>query len=880
MHGQCDAPDSPPGWSPVGCHHGNEPRVHYQSNPAAVNNLLDTSEGSSDSSPMDPRAVLTGSVASETTPDRSPLITCGDTSPSSSSLPGTSSSEPAQTALSRVTNIPLSIFDGATGGISKVPYDTTLAEVAEWVLTGRDPRSRVWRQPDLVVATIETTRLADEPGALEPGTPANHDYVKYKKSLPALMGQGCCGAGKQIVDVVQPSGLFPFDIDKLAAADVEREFERLAGFAEIQLMFRSPSQRGIKGFVLINPPPAPGRLGNDQSHAIFHQVMAYLEILGSVSTDESGKNLNRLCFLCHDPKRLWKPEGRTFLQVDPDSAPVPARPRKPRSPNPAGAALQEQAEDRDPARWDQVMTTRRANGVPPDPPDAFIQAALQYLADVRAGQDDNCCVGTGFSLKANDRPMSEWVEWLDRAGCGCSLKDREKRWHSLNPSINEQNYGAIVEWARRKGWDDTVPGTEGSKKTSEEKKTSEGKKTSRRKDRPSNWVEYRDSHALRAALTTLGYEIRYNNRAKTFELRESGGPWETTTESGDAYLRQRIADTYCYGQRKSPLRYHISDWKESVLAIIHHIQVDPLILALEAVPPWDGLARLDHYLTVVFDADVANPLVRWVARYLFVGVIQRAYQPGCRLKEMPVILSIQGRGKSPLLEVLLPQDDPTWFSDSAKFSSSIQEWCEALQGTAIAEIGECVGLQRNQEETKRRISTPRDKQRLAYRRDPEIMPRTCILVGTSDNLTGVLPNDPSGLTRFVPIVLPTSNMAIEGYMEENRNQLWAEAMHRYWKEGLRANLPRDLANKSAAAAAEHRSSNETMQEAIAKLSKDSALTLAHIVEKIQIADAGKGAAVPKAIQGEVTTELKNVGWTRQQTTIAKARGIYWFPPAK
>lgn len=259
---------------------------------------------------------------------------------------------------------------------------------------------------------------------MEPRTSAYQAYVRYKTSLPALMGQGHCVGGRRIGDLTQPSGLFPFDIDKLSADDVEREFERLSAFAEIPLMFRSPSRRGIKGYVLINPPPATGDLGNLQSHAIFDQIMAHLGTLEIVSTDKSGKNVNRLCFLCHDPKRLWVPDGQAFLRVDPDSAPVTARPRKTRSATPAGAALQGQAEDRDPARWDQVMATRTANGVPPEPPDDFVKAALAYLASVKVGQDDDCCLAVGFCLKANRRPYEEWSEWLDLAGCGCSPEDR------------------------------------------------------------------------------------------------------------------------------------------------------------------------------------------------------------------------------------------------------------------------------------------------------------------------------------------------------------------------------------------------------------------------------------------------------------------------
>ena len=642
---------------------------------------------------IDPRD---SSAACVDVPARSPRIPCVDTSVDDLSREGTSSSESAQTARYGVIDTPLSVFDGATGNASKIPHDTTLAEVAEWVLTGRDPRSRVWRQPDLVLATMESNRLAAQPGALEPRTSAYQAYVRYKTSLPALMGQGRCVGGRRIGDLTQPSGLFPFDIDKLSADDVEREFERLSAFAEIPLMFRSPSRRGIKGFVLINPPPATGDLGNLQSHAIFDQVMAHLDILEIVSTDKSGKNSNRLCFLCHDPKRLWVPDGQAFLRVDLDSAPVTAPPRKTRSATPAGAALQGQAEDRDPVRWDRVMATRTANGVPPEPPDDFVKAALAYLASVKVGQDDDCCLAVGFCLKANRRPYEEWSEWLDLAGCGCSPEDRVARWESFHPSIQEQTYGAIVQEARRKGWLGTVPAT--------------GKTKTQRRTRGKQGGASKDAVTLVGALRKLGLEIRFNSRSLKSEvlpITEEGSAIVTTwgkaaqTQPNDwtilqpaqaANLRARIARTIKYladNRQEYRLSFSREEWREANLDLSATTYADPFEEWLESqsVPAWDGQDRWARILTegygVIPGEDHTLEYLAHAGKLLVIPCVGRLYEPGAEASTMTVLIGKEGIGKSLGLKALFPYEwRLRWFSDSITLRVSDKELLREGRGVS------------------------------------------------------------------------------------------------------------------------------------------------------------------------------------------------------
>ena len=67
-----------------------------------------------------------------------------------------------------------------------------------------------------------------------------------------------------------------------------------------------------------------------------------------------------------------------------------------------------------------------------------------------------------------------------------------------------------------------------------------------------------------------------------------------------------------------------------------------------------------------------------------------------------------------------------------------------------------------------------------------------------------LPNDPSGNRRFVPITLNAATQAVEDYLAEHRDQLWAEAIWSVTVQGSLHGLPRTLMPHAAVAAEAHR----------------------------------------------------------------------------
>ena len=179
---------------------------------------------------------------------------------------------------------------------------------------------------------------------------------------------------------------------------------------------------------------------------------------------------------------------------------------------------------------------------------------------------------------------------------------------------------------------------------------------------------------------------------------------------------------------------------------------------------------------------------------------------------MPVLYGPQGIGKSALLRALLPRKQDSWFCDSLRLTSSTKELAETIQGRAIVEVSEMSGARKaDLEKLEAFLSAVDDGTvRFAYRRDPETRLRRCILVGTSNN-EFMLPNDPTGLRRFVPIKLNPAKSKIEEHIAEQREQLWAEALIRYHNK-VRAGLPFALRGAAAKVAERHRSSDENYRE--------------------------------------------------------------------
>ena len=104
--------------------------------------------------------------------------------------------------------------------------------------------------------------------------------------------------------------------------------------------------------------------------------------------------------------------------------------------------------------------------------------------------------------------------------------------------------------------------------------------------------------------------------------------------------------------------------------------------------------------------------------------------------------------------------------------------------------------------------------RFAYRRDPEVMLRRAILVGSTNDPTP-LPNDPSGNRRFVPVLCP-KGCDVEYIAEGEREQWWAEGVRRV-RDGATGSLPRNLIQDAAERAEIYRNADSYMEDRVADI---------------------------------------------------------------
>ena len=303
----------------------------------------------------------------------------------------------------------------------------------------------------------------------------------------------------------------------------------------------------------------------------------------------------------------------------------------------------------------------------------------------------------------------------------------------------------------------------------------------------------RNRAGFAVALHLLDIELRYNERAGKPEFRHGDEEWSEFTERKESVLFEEIAARFnaTTSRGDAPLRFKGQDRTDAVNSLLDDECIDPFEEWIQALPKWDGENRLSFLLSDLFGAD-KNPLVEWASRYPFLGAVWRTFRPGTKLDEVPVLIGPQGIGKSTVLDLAFPPDTE-WFTDDLDLSAYRKERAETLQGRVIVEVSEMAGATRAELRSLKGFLSRRNDGgvRLAYRRNPESMPRRCVIIGTTNDIEP-LPNDPSGNRRFVPIVLAKGNpKTIRTYMEKHREQLWAEALNLY-RQGYEAWLPQQM----------------------------------------------------------------------------------------
>ncbi len=185
---------------------------------------------------------------------------------------------------------------------------------------------------------------------------------------------------------------------------------------------------------------------------------------------------------------------------------------------------------------------------------------------------------------------------------------------------------------------------------------------------------------------------------------------------------------------------------------------------------WDGVERVPDFFPEMFGPEPSDYL-RTVSKNLFVAAVARAFCPGSKFDHMVILEGPQGIRKSTALFALFGED---WTAEM-KASPDDKDFDQTLQGLWCVEFAELSAFGRSDAaRIKLQLSVREDYIRLPYARRFQRFPRQCVFIGTTNDDHYL--KDPSGGRRFWPVRCVFADLE---RIRRDREQLWAEAVHRY-----------------------------------------------------------------------------------------------------
>lgn len=292
---------------------------------------------------------------------------------------------------------------------------------------------------------------------------------------------------------------------------------------------------------------------------------------------------------------------------------------------------------------------------------------------------------------------------------------------------------------------------------------------------------------------------------------------------------------------------------------------------------WDGKPRLDNWLLTYVKAKDDPAYLRAVGRIWLVAAVKRLMEPGCKFDNMLILEGPQESGKSMTFEILSrfgpPDNYKAYFMNTFNIGESEKtDELMKLAGSVIIEVQEMSGFNRKDDDAmKKFITTTHDTYRAPYGRRPQKWPRQFVLGGSYNPRDGIF-KDSTGLRRYW-VVATGDKIDLEG-LERDREQLWAEAVHRY-RSGESLLLTPEISAKAQEAAEDRRIVDDSTHDILEAAAGWNFFETKDILRKIGITIApGKSQAESRT----VCDVLRVNGFRRCKKTRGSRPVWGWEPP--
>lgn len=329
------------------------------------------------------------------------------------------------------------------------------------------------------------------------------------------------------------------------------------------------------------------------------------------------------------------------------------------------------------------------------------------------------------------------------------------------------------------------------------------------------------------------------------------------------YTRLRI-----YIEEKASVSFQKEEVAAVVSSIADLVSFHPVQEYLDGLT-WDGVPRLDMLLVRHGGAE-DTPYVRAATAAWAISAVARAFQPGAKVDAMLVLEGEQGIGKSTLLRTLVGDE---WFLDHLPEIGS-KDAAMILARAWVHEFGELSALRRaDVEPMKQFLTQQHDVYRPPYGRETVEIARSCVFVATTNRNDYLV--DSTGNRRFNPVELKRADVAA---VSAERDQLWAEAAHRY-----KAGEPWHFVNADIRLEAQRQQADRLLADAwepevesfiAAKAVVPGWVTAAEVIKHLEL----ELVKVDSRALGRVREILRSLGWVEVRVrTNGGGRPRRWMP---
>jgi predicted P-loop ATPase len=199
-------------------------------------------------------------------------------------------------------------------------------------------------------------------------------------------------------------------------------------------------------------------------------------------------------------------------------------------------------------------------------------------------------------------------------------------------------------------------------------------------------------------------------------------------------------------------------------------QASPMLAYIQGVI-WDGKERLDTWLTDYWGVN-DNLFNREVASKWLISACARMAVPGSKVDWIFIAIGPQGTGKTSMPGILFKGNNTTLYGEHDNKDLHL-----LLHSALVVGFDELDSFTRKDTSLlKAMITTTEDMFRPPYGASVEVFPRRFTLYGCG-NRHEFLQSDPTGQRRYAIVEVPRL-LDFKG-LEAARDQLWAEAWHRY-----------------------------------------------------------------------------------------------------